>query len=134
MKKKYFLRLILWSLFIFVLCTLPHRDIDMDIPPVPHLDKIAHCGLFFFFAAFAYGLFTVSLNFSIQKAVCYTLLLAAFYGGIIEILQQNYFHRSGDIMDWFADMIGSVLGILLYPLMHRYRKKLYNFFCKKEKL
>jgi VanZ family protein len=43
-------------------------------------------------------------------------VLAVFYGGFIEILQDKFFNRQGDIIDVIADTIGGIVGTLVYPL------------------
>ena len=46
---------------------------------------------------------------------------ASVYGGAIELIQPS-FNRSADINDWFADIVGVVLGIgcgLLYRRVRR---------------
>jgi uncharacterized protein YfiM (DUF2279 family) len=47
-------------------------------------------------------------------------MITAIYGLLIEIIQDQYItNRSFDWGDWFADMAGSITGILLW----RYIKK-----------
>lgn len=54
------------------------------------------------------------------KTCLLTLLLPAFYGGLMEILQGLYFPpRTAEWGDWFADVIGAVLAYLLSLLICR---------------
>lgn len=52
-----------------------------------------------------------------------TLLVTATYGGITELLQIYIFNgRCGSIYDFCADVIGCILGILIFKII--YRKKM----------
>lgn len=122
MKRKQLLwiRLLLWSLVILSLCSLPLPKIPSP-NAIPHIDKIAHWGLFLLFSAFALGWLQETQYFTKSTNILWVLLLTAIYGGGIEWLQGKYFARSADIWDWVADMVGGVTGILLYPQLHRWR-------------
>lgn len=42
------------------------------------------------------------------------LLLPILYGGLIEILQENFFYpRTGDWWDWLADIVGTLIGCVV---------------------
>lgn len=58
----------------------------------------------------------------LKRRVIYaiTILMVFLYGGLIEILQQNYFHRSGEIADLAADVLGGIIGCLCYPYIKRF--------------
>lgn len=91
-------------------------------------DKIAHLMMF---AAFA---FSIMLGY--RKEYCendkayrirlqlITVLISAAYGGLTELLQsyQIFKCRFGSIYDFFADVIGCVLGVLIFKLV--FRKKI----------
>jgi VanZ family protein len=48
------------------------------------------------------------------------LVVPMVYGGIIEIVQELWFApRSGEWMDWLADCIGVVVGIVLVMIIKR---------------
>ena len=58
-----------------------------------------------------------------------TFLIAASYGALTEILQNYIFRgRYGSVYDFFADLIGCVLGILIFKLAFRKKN------CKKKSL
>ena len=56
-----------------------------------------------------------------------TLIVSASYGALTELLQKYVFiGRYGSIYDFFADLIGCVLGIFIFNLAFRkknYKKK-----------
>jgi VanZ family protein len=48
------------------------------------------------------------------------MLIIAFYGGMIEVLQEKLFiNRSADIMDFFSDLVGGLAGLTIYYLFFR---------------
>ena len=58
-----------------------------------------------------------------------TLLIAAAYGGLTELLQNYLFRgRYGSIYDFLADLIGCVLGIFIFNLAFRKKN------CKKKSM
>jgi VanZ family protein len=58
------------------------------------------------------------------KAVCFGLFM---YGGVMEVLQSLLTTtRHGDIVDWVADVIGSVLGFSVYWVLIKFRKNVFN--------
>lgn len=126
--------LLLWAVCIFILCTIPAPKVESDIM-IPHIDKIVHCGLFFFFSFLASAFLEQQRNIpsKILKIVLVILILGS-YGGIIEWLQNNYFNRSADFWDWIADMVGVALGLLffnpLYPYFNKTIDKLFHIFPK----
>lgn len=55
------------------------------------------------------------------KAVCLGLCL---YGGLMEVLQSSVTTtRHGDVVDWFADTLGIVVGLSVYLLSRQIVKK-----------
>lgn len=50
--------------------------------------------------------------------VAWALVLPILFGGLIEILQEQFFYpRTGDWMDWIADLSGSIFGYLISALL-----------------
>lgn len=49
------------------------------------------------------------------------VMIATFYGGFMEILQNTIFiNRSGNWYDFIANMIGAIIGVLLYPIIIKF--------------
>ncbi len=135
MRKRFLaLRLFIWSLVIFLLCTMPTPKTEMP-HLIPYTDKIVHWGMFLLFSGFAYSWLRKKTVFSPVVNYALVLLLVAIYGAAIEWLQGEYFNRSADAWDWVADMIGGVCGLVFYPQLHKLRmyfeEKLQNFITKK---
>ncbi len=76
-----------------------------------HIDKINHM------IAYAVLAFLIMRD---RIAVFYVLILCFFFGLGIEFLQGQYFEsRHFEILDLFANISGSILGIGLYKLIKR---------------
>ena len=111
---------ILWVVIIFILCAMPSDDIPDPHWNIPHLDKVVHFGMYF--------VLSILLIFPLEEYSCLkqsriyliAILVALIYGGGIEILQANFFNRSGDVWDLGADVSGGIAGCLCYPIVKRF--------------
>lgn len=94
-------------------------------------DKIVHCLMF--------GLFSFAIIWGYRDEYCerdksyrirlqlVTLLVSAAYGALTEVLQNYLFRgRYGSVYDFLADLIGCILGILIFKSIFR------KNFCKKK--
>jgi VanZ family protein len=128
MKIKLFWRNILWAIVIFILCSIPGDDLPKTSAiNIPHFDKIVHFTLFFIMGIFLFAELNFQTRLKHLKIAGIILSLIAFYGGLIEYLQQNYFtNRSGDYWDLMADIFGGIIAILLYPWLKRKKDLLLN--------
>lgn len=111
---------LIWILMIFLLCAMPSEDIPDPHLSIPHLDKVVHFGMYF--------ILSILLAYPLEKytklklSTIYTIAIfvSFVYGGGIEILQDYYFDRSGDIWDLVADILGGITGCICYPLIKRF--------------
>ena len=69
----------------------------------------------------------------IQKIYLIAIGFSFIYGGLIEVLQFKYFNRGGDWWDLFADVLGGVVGCLLYLTAKKQKDKLVDYLYKKLK-
>lgn len=97
----------------------------------PHIDKLVHLLMYLFLAAvFALDLYRNLYSFAVISALAF--LLPTLYGGIIEILQEQFFYpRTGDWLDWTADLIGATIGVGLTMIIIKIRTN-HSTICKKE--
>ena len=126
-RKKVYLLLIssvVWAIIIFVLCTLPPSEVPKT--KILYFDKVAHFGIFFIQSV----LLSLFLNFRTRKSyfqkILFSTLMAFIYGGLIEILQTKFFNRSGDIYDLVADIVGGLFGAIIYPVILRILRRLFE--------
>lgn len=86
-------------------------------------DKLVHLAMYFCLTlALVY-----ELRHSLQqqgRAYAIACVVASVYGGLMEILQHYCCTvRTGDWWDWAADILGSVIAILVYTIFIRYKNK-----------
>ena len=107
-------RNIIWAGVIFFLCAIPSDSIPDPQLNIPHLDKVVHFGMFFIMSIFLCSELRYQTRLSLQKIYLIAIGFSFIYGGLIEVLQFKYFNRGGDWWDLFADVLGGVVGCLLY--------------------
>ncbi|MFM6954301.1 MAG: VanZ family protein [Sphingobacteriaceae bacterium] len=122
---RYYIPAVVWAILITLVCLLPVSDFSNNTVFFPSgLDKIAH--LVFFFV-----LTILLFSGKIQQQESYTyrpltifkiVLITSFIGLSIEGMQRYVFtYRSGDILDFIADMLGVFMAIFGYIFLHRSR-------------
>lgn len=125
------LRNLLWAAVIFVLCTLPGENIPKPGFSFPHLDKLVHFGMFFILAIFL----TSELHYQtrLKRRTIYWIVagISGLYGGAIEVMQELWFLRSGELWDWMADLLGALAGCWAYPFVSRQKDRLLACFKSK---
>ena len=120
MLKAYF-PLIIWALIILILSGYPGNH----IPKVAlwQFDKLIHSVIYLLLAiclllSFNKQYIKNHKRFQISLIV---ILVASFYGGLMEFLQDHIFiNRSGNWFDFIANTIGVFFGVLIYPITVKY--------------
>ena len=123
-----FLRNIIWAIVIFVLCSIPGNSLPQtSMIEIPHFDKMVHFGLFFIMGIFLIAELTYQTKLSRISIAFITFALIAIYGGIIEVLQENYFsNRSGDFWDLCADVAGGITSVFMFSYLKKQKDLLLN--------
>lgn len=86
------------------------REPNFHMPPIYGADKWAHLLMYLGLGA------TLYWDLLRDKQSGWRLWLIAIivpivFGGIIEVLQENFFYpRTGDWWDWLADIVGTIMG------------------------
>lgn len=89
------------------------REPHFQLPPVEGADKWAHVLMYLGLGA------TLMWDMLRDRQRGWKLWVTALvvpivYGGVIEILQENFFYpRTGDWWDWLADIAGTVTGCVV---------------------
>ena len=113
------------ALLIFYLTCI----VNVDSIPVPEkvfqYDKVAHFGMFFVLSAVIYFDYYRLHNGKPSKVrwIFLGLIVPVIYGGVIEIVQDRFFGRSGELMDFVADTLGSLTATALVFLYMRRKRK-----------
>lgn len=104
------------ALLIFVgTCLISSVNVP-DMPEGIPWDKVAHFGMFFLLSAvslYDYYLYH-QRSPKLLPWVFWGFVVPVLYGGVIELLQSKVFiYRSGEILDFVADALGSLCALLL---------------------
>ena len=102
---------IIWTILIFVLCTMPQNSLPKI--KILHIDKAAHFGFFFIQSVLISLLMRSRTKRSFFQIIVLSTLQAFIYGGLIEILQNEFFNRTGDWYDLLADTLGGFCGAIV---------------------
>lgn len=122
---KRYIRYLLLPIFVVLLiftgtCLISSNDIPSISTGLPW-DKVAHFGMFFLLSL-------VNLvdyyklcdgNPPLWRWLFWGFVIPMLYGGIIEILQEKYFGRSGEWLDFIADMLGSASATVFTLFMYK---------------
>ena len=122
--KKYF-RFILLPIFVVLLiftgtCLISSSNIP-EVPTVLPWDKVVHFGMFFVLSFVNFIDYYKLCNGKppMGRWILWGFIVPVLYGGIMEILQERYFERSGDILDFAADALGSASAMVLILFLHK---------------
>jgi len=112
-----FWKSILWATIIFLLSSIPGKNLDKaNIFDLLYIDKLVHMFLYFILTILLIPGFKKFINFlSERSSLLYSLVISVFYGMIIEIFQLYVFHdRGAEFMDIVANLAGSLIAIFYY--------------------
>jgi VanZ family protein len=113
---------ILWTVLILVLCNIKLPDSDKGTGFFfEGFDKLVHLGFFFILTILLfYGKIRFQHNYSFRSLTILKIIaISALIGGGIELLQWKVFtFRSAEWWDFFCDMIGCLMGVISYILLH----------------
>jgi hypothetical protein len=125
--KLFFLPL-LWGIIIFALISMPASAIpEQRFFNIPHFDKLVHATIFFVFSflicvGFYYKNKINHKNHVLLSQFFVVLIVGLIYGGITEMVQEYFlFDRDGDWLDFVANAIGVIAGILGFIILENTR-------------
>lgn len=100
-----------WSIFTQILLSIPGNLLTgSGMLHIPHLDKIAHLGLFGGLSLL-WNLFVYYRNGFNHYAFLLVVLVVSLYGVAVEFFQFYFIpNRSFDVYDIVADICGAVCG------------------------
>lgn len=112
---------ILWTVLTLVLC-------NIDLSSGGHsgfffegFDKLAHLGFFYVLTILLfYGKIKYQHNYSFRSLTIFKIIMiSVIIGGGIELLQWKVFtYRSAEWWDFACDMIGCLMAVFSYVLLH----------------
>lgn len=113
---------------IVFLSLLPGSDIPTpSFLRIPFLDKIVHFFMYFIFALLIiYGYLKYTQGNLRKKHIIISFFIVVFWGGLMEILQgvfQFSLGRSMDLIDFLANLTGSLVAILTFYISSKFWQK-----------
>ena len=112
---KYYKSLIVVTV-ILILSFLSGDSVDkLPTIKIPHLDKVVH--FFMYFGLSIILVFDLMQNSrkNIKIIFTFVIIFVIFLAGFTEIVQGSFIERrSADIFDFFADIIGSIVVLLIF--------------------
>jgi VanZ family protein len=113
---------IVWAVVILVLCNIKLPDSSGGTGFFfDGFDKLAHLGFFYVLTILLfYGKIKYQHNYSFRSLTIFKIILiSTIIGGGIELLQWKVFtYRSAEWWDFGCDMIGTLMGVFSYMLLH----------------
>lgn len=114
---------ILWAIVILVLCNirLPESEGSGGLF-FDGFDKLAHLGFFYVLTILLfYGKINYQHSYHFRSlTILKIIIISLVIGGGIELLQWKVFtYRSAEWWDFGCDMIGTLMGVFSYILLHR---------------
>lgn len=106
---------IIYCVIFYLCCMFAPSEVDIDVE-VPHFDKVVHYFMYFGLTGISaiYYIYDKKGNIDIKKLIIGAFLIPIIYGGLIEVIQDNFIEgRGGDWYDFWADTLGSVSGLLV---------------------
>lgn len=118
----YFLPAVVWGFVVLYFSLLPG-------PQVPKLflhldDKLVHGGIYFVSTALIFlGFIRYKFSNEIPRgSIAINIAVCLVFGAAIELLQHYWVsNRSGDWGDLVANGLGTVIGVLVLVVFHRWR-------------
>lgn len=93
---------------------------------IKHLDKILHFLMYFVFSVTLYSSFDKHKLVHKSNRILVVLVVTIFYGLLMETFQFLFTNdRSPEFLDAMANMLGSITGIYLFPLLRK--SKIYKY-------
>lgn len=112
-----YLPLIIYWLILFIATSLPTDY----IPSVGVGDKFSHFFAYMVLSVLLYFAFSLQTRSEILKKypAIMTILVGSVYGIVDELHQMLIPGRSAEFLDWIADFVGTIVGVLLARLLYR---------------
>ncbi len=116
-----YLPLIVYWIVLFTATSIPEES----VPSFGVGDKVNHFSAYFILSILLY--LTLSFQeksvFVRSNAVLLTALIILLYGVLDELHQMFIPGRSAELLDWLADAVGAICGILVISLLLKKFKK-----------
>ena len=115
----YWLPVLLYCLLIFIQSSFPASE---HVPEFDFSDKLLHVGAYAVLGFLLYRAFSAKDNGATPvRLIAMSIFLTALYGASDEIHQYFVPSRSAELLDFAADAIGGILGVMTAMIIHKNR-------------
>jgi VanZ family protein len=95
------------------------------VPEVSHFDKLLHLGAYGVMAVLFYRTYLAGWPQALKQTLIWASVIStALYGLSDEIHQAFVPDRCADPLDWMADVVGGVLGAVIYQRLFDATRKI----------
>ncbi len=120
---KYQVWALVWTVFILIFCCIKMPDsVGGSGIFFKGFDKLVHLGFFFVLTVLLFfGKIRHQHNYTFNSLTIFKIMvITALVGGGIELIQLEFFpYRSAEWWDFGCDMIGVLMGVFSYVLLHK---------------
>ena len=115
----YWLPVLLYCLLIFIQSSFPASE---HVPEFDFSDKLLHAGAYAVLGFLLYRAFSAMENGATTvRLIAMSIFLTALYGASDEIHQYFVPSRSAELLDFAADAIGGILGVMTAMIIYKNR-------------
>ena len=116
----YWFPVLLYCLFIFIQSSLPASE---HLPDFEFSDKLLHAGAYAVLGLLVYRAFNAAgKHTATARLVILSIVLTALYGASDEVHQYFVPSRSAEFLDFAADTIGAILGVMMALAIYTKRR------------
>ena len=112
----YWFPVFIYCLLIFMQSSYPSPE---SVPDWPYIDKLLHIAVYALLGALFLRAFkTLRIQHNLKLVMILSILLSSLYGISDEIHQHFVPFRNADLMDVFADVLGSIIGVYIFQSLY----------------
>ena len=115
----YWLPLLIYCFLIFIQSSCPAPE-NIQSLSLPYIDKFIHCAVYAILGMLFFRVFRIQrFKENINMVIALSILSSSLYGMSDEIHQYFVPCRDADIMDFFADVMGSICGVYIFKFIKK---------------
>ena len=115
----YWLPVLIYCLLIFIQSSYPSPKNIQNLN-LPYIDKLIHFAVYAILGMLFFRVFrTQRFKENVNMVMALSILSSSFCGMSDEIHQYFVPYRDADIMDFFADVMGSICGVCVFKFIKK---------------
>ncbi len=117
-----FLPSLIWTIVIVILSVLPGETVrSTSFLELWNVDKVGHLIVYMIHSyLLLYGFSKRNDRKMETEQVMIVILLSVGLGVLLEVIQHFWTHdRQFDLLDMFANVLGTTIGVVLFKLLHK---------------